>query len=142
MSISQQRAHIAVHWAVHWLLSDRWGSEDKNGGNLTLNATNQQLNGKIQANRISQVTLNLGSNVHWTGSFNEEYTADRAALIIAKDASWDVTADSYLTTLKDEDTTFANIQSNGHKVYYDKTANPGLNGETYRLPGGGKLIAK
>lgn len=122
--------------------SDRWGSEDKNGGIFTLNACNQQLNGKILANNISQVTLNLGSGANWTGSFNEDYQADKAVLQLSKDAVWHVTADSYLTVMNAEDSTFANIQSNGHKIYYDKNANPALGGKTYGLPGGGKLLAK
>lgn len=122
--------------------SDRWGSEGKNGGNFTLNTVSQKLSGKVLANNISQVTLNLGAKTDWTGSFNEDFTADKAILTMVKDASWNVTADSYLTILKDADTSFANIQSNGHKIYYDKTANPQLNGKTYSLPGGGQLIAK
>ncbi len=122
--------------------SDRWGSDGKNGGSFTMNATHQKLKGKILANSISQVTLNLQSGSHWTGSFNEDYTADKANLNLAKDASWDVTDNSYLTTISDADTTFSNINSNGHKIYYDKKANPNLGGKTYKLPGGGKLIAK
>ncbi|SFT85037.1 hypothetical protein SAMN02910356_02408 [Selenomonas sp. GACV-9] len=122
--------------------SDRWGSEDKNGGIFTLNACNQQLNGKILANNLSQVTLNLGNGANWTGSFNEDYQADKAVLQLSKAASWNVTADSYLTVISDDDSAFANINSNGHKVYYDKSSNPALGGKTYDLPGGGKLLAK
>ncbi|SDG80851.1 hypothetical protein SAMN05216584_1131 [Selenomonas sp. WCT3] len=122
--------------------SDRWGNEGRNGGSFTLNATHQELKGKILANTISQVTLNLQSGSHWIGSFNEDYTADAAVLNLAKDAVWEVTGNSYLTTISDADMTFSNINSNGHKIYYDKKANPNLGGKTYKLPGGGKLIAK
>ena len=122
--------------------SDRWGNEGKNGGTFTMNAINQELKGKILGNNISQITLNLQGGSHWTGSFNEDYAADKAALNLAKDAVWDVTANSYLTTFSDADSTFSNINSNGHKIYYDKKENPALGGKTYKLPGGGKLIAK
>ena len=33
----------------------------------------------------------------------------------------------------------SNINSNKHNIYYDKNSNPGLNGKTIHLPGGGKL---
>ena len=122
--------------------SDRWGKEGRNGGIFTLNATQQELAGKVLGNNISQITLNLQSGSHWTGSFNEDYAADKASLNLAQDAVWDVTANSYLTTFSDADSTFHNINSNGHKIYYDKKENPALGGKTYKLPGGGKLIAK
>ncbi len=53
------------------------------------------------------------------------------------------TADSYLTTLADSGgisgATVTNITGNGHTVYYDASANPSLNGQTYTLSGGGYL---
>lgn len=114
--------------------SDRWGNEGKNGGCFTLNAMHQELKGKIFANTISRVTLNLQSGSHWTGSFNEDYTADAAVLNLAKDAVWEVTGNSYLTTISDADMTFNNINSNGHKIYYDKKANPNLGGKPTNSP--------
>ena len=51
--------------------SGRWGTSGKNGGDFTLNAANEKLKGKILANNISKVTLNLGSKANWTGSWQK-----------------------------------------------------------------------
>ena len=70
----------------------------------------------------------------------------RDRLIVALDVSsvWTVTADSYLTCLADPDgisgTTANNIVGNGHTVYYDASACPALNSQTYSLSGGGTLM--
>lgn len=51
--------------------SGRWGTSGKNGGDFTLNAAKEKLKGKILANNISKVTLNLGSKANWTGSWQK-----------------------------------------------------------------------
>ena len=122
--------------------SGRWGTAGKNGGDFTLNATNQKLTGKVLANNISSVTLNLGNKASFLGSFNEDNAAKKASISLKKDSSWELTADSYVTTITDENAKFRNIKSNGHNIYYDKASNTALNGKTIKLPGGGKLIAK
>ena len=122
--------------------SGQWGKTDKNGGNFTLNATNQTLKGKILANNISQVALNLKEHATWTGSLNEDYAADQANINLSSTATWNVTANSYVTTITDETTDFSNIIGNGHTVYYSKADNPSLLGKTFKLRNGGKLMAK
>ncbi len=119
--------------------SDRWGSSGKNGGDFTLNTRNQKLNGQILANNISKVTLNLGANSTFNGTINNDNQADAASINLTKSASWQLTADAYVTTITDEQSDFSNILSNKHNIYYDKSSNPSLNGQTINLPGGGKL---
>ena len=119
--------------------SDRWGSAGKNGGDFTLNAQNQQLKGQILANNISKVTLNLGEGSTFSGTINNDNQAEAANISLTKGASWQLTADAYVTTITDEQTDFSNIVSNKHNIYYDKENNPHLNGRTINLPGGGKL---
>ena len=119
--------------------SDRWGSAGKNGGDFTLNAQNQQLKGQILANHISKVTLNLGEGSTFSGTINNDNQAEAANISLTKGASWQLTADAYVTTITDEQTDFSNIVSNKHNIYYDKENNPHLNGRTINLPGGGKL---
>jgi hypothetical protein len=122
--------------------SGRWGTAGKNGGDFTLNAANEKLKGKILANNISKVTLNLGSKASWTGSMNEDNAAKSASVSLKKNSSWTLTADSYITSITDEDTSFKNIKSNGHNIYYDKSSNPKLSGRSIKLAGGGRLMAK
>lgn len=122
--------------------SDRWGSEGKNGGDFTLMAKNQKLTGQILANNISKVTLSLKSGSTFTGTINHDYQANAAHVTLTQDALWLLTADAYVTTISDEQQDFSNIQSNKHNIYYDKSANPSLNGQTINLPGGGKLMPR
>ena len=119
--------------------SDRWGAEGKNGGDFTLNAKQQILNGQILANNISKVKLNLGEAAIFKGTINADNQAEAAGITLSKDATWELTADAYVTTISDEAADFENINSNKHNIYYDKSSNPALNGKTIRLPGGGKL---
>ena len=120
--------------------SDRWGVTDQNGGNFTLNAENQLLEGAVLANRISQVTLNLGDDAVFSGSVNPDNQADSMVVNLKSGATWELTEDSYVTKLVDEDGSFSNIKSNGHNIYYSKAENS-FGGKTIKLPGGGKLIA-
>ncbi len=122
--------------------SDRWGSEGNNGGDFTLKAKNQKLAGQILANNISKVTLALESGSSFNGTINQDYQAEAAHITLNKDASWNLTADAYVTTINDEQADYGNIQSNKHNIYYDKSANPSLNGQTINLPGGGKLLPR
>ncbi len=119
--------------------SDRWGSTGKNGGDFTLNAQKQHLKGQILANNISKVTLNLGEGSTFNGTINHDNQAEAANISLTKGASWQLTADAYVTTISNEQEDFSNIASNKHNIYYDKTSNPSLNSKTISLPGGGKL---
>ncbi|WP_185753710.1 hypothetical protein [Selenomonas sp. AB3002] len=120
--------------------SDRWGTTDKNGGDFTLDAEDQLLEGDVLANRISQVTLNLGEGAVLKGAVNPDNQAEKMTVNLAQGAKWELTGDAYVTSLTDEDINFSNIESHGHNIYYDKSENsPG--GKTIKLPGGGKLMA-
>lgn len=119
--------------------SGQWGKEGSNGGDFTLNATNQTLSGKVLANNISDVTLNLKDKSTFTGSINEEKTAKSANISLSKDSTWNVTANSYVTKITDADSSFKNINSNGHYIYYDKSSNANLNSKTIKLKNGGYL---
>jgi len=87
---------------------------------FTLNAENQLLEGAVLANRISQVTLNLGDGAVFNGSANPDNQADSMVVKLKSGATWELTEDSYVTTLVDEDENFNNIKSNGHNIYYSK----------------------
>lgn len=122
--------------------SANWGQSGKNGGNFTLNTQEQQLTGDIKANNISQLHINLGDQTTWTGTINNDNQAQATELTLAKTAQWTLTNDAHVTTFTDAQSDYSNIQSNGHNIYYSKAKNPTLNGKTFKLPGGGKLIAE
>jgi len=50
-----------------------------------------------------------------------------------------MTADSHVDSLEDGQRDFANIQSNGHTLYYNAQKSSQLAGKTYALAGGGQL---
>ena len=121
------------------LASDHWGRSGSNGGDLTFTAAHQQLSGNITANSLSQIRLTLKDHTSWTGSLNHEKTAKTASLSLDKTSRWTLTADSWVTSLTDEDAGFTNIQSNGHTLYYDASASKSLKHQSFTLPDGGHI---
>jgi len=119
----------------------RWGNQGSNGGNVTLNADSQTLEGNITCDNISTVALNLTNKSSLTSTINSDKTAKSVTLSLDKDSTWTVTGTSYLTALADEDTDLSNIKDNGNTIYYDSSnnANSWLNGKTITLSGGGIL---
>lgn len=119
--------------------SDRWGKAGSNGGDFTFYGKRQKLSGAVLANAISKVALHLTDQSEWRGSINKDKAAGSASVHLSKDSTWILTADSYVTSLTDEDSTFGNIKSNGHTIYYDSQKDKALNGKTIQLPDGGKI---
>jgi len=119
----------------------RWGTQGSNGGNVTLNADNQILEGSITCDNISTVALNLTNKSLLTSTINTEKTAKSVTLSLDKNSTWIVTGTSYLTSLTDEATDLSNIKDNGNTIYYDSsnTANSWLGGKTIVLSDGGSL---
>ncbi|WP_296814249.1 hypothetical protein [uncultured Megasphaera sp.] len=122
--------------------SDRWGTEGSNGGDFEFTATKESLSGNVVANNISTVSVSLTDGSTWSGTMNPKHTAKRADLSLDASSVWNVTGDSYVSALTDEDTTLGNIRSNGYRIYYDKSnaANAWLKGKTVKLADGGKLM--
>jgi len=119
----------------------RWGNTGSNGGRLTFKADGEILTGDIVCDNISSVTAILQNKTTLKGTINAEGTAKVMALTLDATSVWEVTGNSYLTGLTNQDVTLANIHDNGHTIYYDSKAdvNKWLGGKTYPLSGGGKL---
>ena len=121
--------------------TNNWGEEGSNGGDVTLNASNQILEGDITCDSISTAAIVLSSGSSLTGAID---TADTGNVTISLDDTsiWNVTGNSYITVITDSLSDLSNIKSNGYTVYYDSSnsANEWLNCETITLSGGGKLM--
>lgn len=115
-----------------------WGSQGSNGGNLTLNATNQTLNGNISVDNISTASFILKSST-LTSTINSENNAKEVNLSLDSSSKWVVTGDSYVTTLTLENNDLSLIEDHGYTIYYDASANSWLNGQTITLSNGGTL---
>jgi len=122
--------------------TSRWGTQGYNGGNVTLNADSQTLEGIITCDNISTAILNLTNNSSLTSTINESNKAKSISLSLDKTSTWTVTGTSYITSLTDEDTNLSNIKDNGNTIYYDSSnsTNGWLNGKTITLSGGGQLV--
>lgn len=120
-----------------------WGNTGLNGGAVIFTANAQTLSGDINADNISSVNLTMQNGSSLTGAINAENTAQAVNLTLDKSSTWNVTGDSYLTCLTDiggiSGTSIVNIVGNGFTVYYDASACPDLDGNTYELAGGGYL---
>jgi hypothetical protein len=95
-----------------------WGKAGANGGRARFTAQNQQMEGNILVDSISRLAMTLGKNSRWDGTLLQE-TNDQghdkdagADLTIEKGATWNMTADSTVTTLHNE----GKIVTNGHTL--------------------------
>lgn len=96
--------------------TSEWGTSNSNGGNLTFNANNQKLDGNIEIDSISTLTLNLTSS-SYKGIINENNEAKSVVLKLDSNSEITLMGDYYLTGLENEDTTNSNINFNGYKLY-------------------------
>lgn len=97
---------------------DSWGKEGSNGGKVTLNLTNQEVNGNIGVDEISSLTMNMKSS-----SFKGMIDAKdgEVKLTLDKSSIITLTGDSYITSIENEDSTNSNINLNGYKLYVNGT---------------------
>lgn len=101
--------------------TSEWGKSGSNGGNVTLNAENQELTGNIGADSISTIVMKL-SNSKYTGTINSENTAKSITLKLDSSSKITLTGDSYITALETSDTSYSNINFNGYKLYVNGVA--------------------
>lgn len=99
----------------------QWGKTGSNGGNLTFNAENQKLEGDIEIDNISTLTMNLTSS-SYTGTINGDNTAKQIDIKLDSNSTITLTGDSYVTSLEDDDNSYSNINLNGYKLYVNGTA--------------------
>jgi hypothetical protein len=121
--------------------TERWGTSGKNGGKLAFTADTETLSGKVIVDKISSISMTLKNNTTFTGSINTDNKLANVTINLDATSKWIVGSDSYVQALTDSDSSLANIQSNGHTVYYDasNSANSWIGGKTITLAGGGKL---
>lgn len=94
--------------------ADAWGNEGSNGGKVTLNLTNQEVDGNIGVDEISSLTMNMTSS-----SFKGIIDAKNGEvkLTLDKSSTITLTGDSYVTSLTNADSSNSNINLNGYKLY-------------------------
>ena len=76
-----------------------WGSEGSNGGQVTLNASSQEIAGDMIVDEVSNLNLYLTDGSALTGSINSEGAAGEVYVELSEDSTWTLTADSHITGL-------------------------------------------
>ncbi len=93
-----------------------WGNEGSNGGNVTLNATEQTIDGDIVVDSVSTLNIYLKDSSTFTGAINTNKDGGAVYVELTSGSVWNLTADSYIASLTcDSDS----INLNGHKLYVD-----------------------
>ncbi|WP_407414813.1 hypothetical protein [Methanobrevibacter sp.] len=93
---------------------NQWGNNGTNGGHVNLTTQNQELYGKIHVDPISSLNFTLDKGSAYEGQIISNGTTN---VVVNKDATWKLTANSYITSLNNT----GNINLNGFKLYVNGT---------------------
>ncbi len=97
--------------------ADSWGTSGSNGGDVTLNITNQKAIGNIVIDKVSTLVFNMKKNSYYEGTINKDNSAKSIKLNIDSTSKIKLTGDSYVTEFTNSDSTNSNIDFNGYKLY-------------------------
>lgn len=99
--------------------SHGWGTAGSNGGNVTLKAIDQKLDGKIEVDSISTLNLTLSGSTVFNGTVNIVENAEKgeevennAEVTVEEDAVWNLTGDVKISKLNNK----GKINFNGYKI--------------------------
>ena len=98
----------------------KWGTSGKNGGDVTLKLSNQDVEGDIIVDSISTLTMSLSDGSSYKGAINNA-NKGTVSLTISKDSTLTLTGDTYVKSLTDADSSYSNINFNGYKLYVSGT---------------------
>lgn len=122
--------------------NDKYGDKDDNGATVVFTSNDQELKGDIILDEKSSINIFL-NNTNYKGKINNENLSNKVNIVLDKTTKWELTGDSYISVLTIHNGKISRlktqIESNGYDIYYDADQNEWLNGETIKLPGGGKL---
>ena len=99
-----------------------WGNEGSNGGQVTLTASDQVIDGDMLVDSVSNLNLYLTKGSTFTGSVNPDGQAGEVYVEIDPDSKWVLTSDAYITGLT---CSAGAIDLNGQTLYVNGTAYDG-----------------
>lgn len=91
-----------------------WGTEGSNGGDVTLTADSQEIQGNILVDKISSLKFSLSNGSNYQGSVNPDGTAGNVEVTLDQNSTWTLTGDSYITEFQGE---VSQITANGYHLY-------------------------
>ena len=100
--------------------ADSWGKEGSNGGSVSFNLENQDVEGNIVVDEISSLEFNL-KNSNYEGIINSN-NEGKITLTIDETSTLKLMGDCYINELINEDSSNNNIDYNGYKLYVNGTA--------------------
>lgn len=109
--------------------SGKWGNSGENGGEVTLNTKNQNMEGNVYVDNISALEMNLSGGSSYLGAINGDNTAKTLSLSLDSSSKLTLTGDTYLTSLKNEVSDNSNINLNGYKLYVNGES---INAKSYK----------
>ena len=115
-----------------------WGRSGANGGVAEMCFFSQNAKGDVIVDEISSLKITLDKKSSLAGAVNSKKQG-KVDIYIKKGSKLEVTADSYFNKFEDDDSSFKNIKSNGHVIYYNEAETPSLKGRTILLSDGGKI---
>ncbi len=99
-----------------------WGNEGSNGGQVTLTASGQEINGNMLVDEVSHLNLYLKDGSVFTGTVNPEGEEGEVYVEIDSSSRWVLTGDAYITSLTCE---AGAIDLNGYTLYVNGTVYDG-----------------
>ena len=88
--------------------TSEWGKSGENGGDVTLNLVNQNIEGDFTVDSYSELIINM-VNSTIKGTINKAKTADKLEIKMDSDSSITLTGNSYYTKLTNDDSSSNNI---------------------------------
>ncbi len=101
---------------------DSWGTSGSNGGSVILNLNEQEATGNIVIDSISTLDMSMKSSSYFEGTINGDNSAKEINIKLDSSSKIKLTANSYVTSLIDTDTSYSNIDFNGYKLYVNGKA--------------------
>jgi hypothetical protein len=127
--------------------SDIASSVPSNKGAVNFITDGETISGDIVMDENSSINMTLNNKSKLKGAINTDNKGKEINLKLDASSAWDVTDDSNLSAIELKGgisgDIIPNITGNGHNIYYDKgVSNKILDGKTYNLAKGGKLLPK
>ena len=99
-----------------------WGTQGSNGGNVTLNASSQAIDGDMLVDDVSALNLYLQDGSSFSGAVNPSGQEGDVCVELDANSTWTLTGDSYVTSLT---CVPGSIDLNGHALYVNGVAYDG-----------------
>ncbi len=96
------------------LSADSWGTQGSNGGNATVNLSQQEAAGDIEVDSVSSLVLNIADISSYTGAINSTNSAGSVTVSIDSVSTWTLTGDTYIDSFEGD---LSSINFNGYTLY-------------------------